>query len=124
MRSGAVYFPGGVTGIGLLFLRFSVAASVLLLTAQVSRGPDILQLMGIALTAGLCAGLWTRLMAGLALLAALLCLALGGALPAWELLHALSAAALAMTGPGAFSADARLFGRRTITWRDRDDTIV
>lgn len=122
MRSGAAFFPDGLTGAGLFVLRLSVAASTLALTARSSSDPHILQCLGIAAAAGLCAGFQTRALAGLSLLASLLGMITVLVPVDMALLHAVSAAALTLTGPGAFSADARLFGRRTITLRGRDES--
>ncbi len=72
----------------------------------------------------LCVGLQARVIAGFSLLASLAGLAVASAPLELVALHTISAAALVLTGPGAFSADARLFGRRTITLQDRDDSIV
>ncbi len=124
MRSGTAFFPDGIIGAGLLLLRFSVASSILLLTASVSQVSYVPQMLGVAAAAALCAGLQTRVVAGLALLAPLVCLVVKPTPVGPIALHALTALALAMTGPGAFSADARLFGRRTITLPDRDDSNV
>jgi hypothetical protein len=124
MGSGSAFFPGGVTGAGLLLLRFSVTASILMLTASLSQASYLPQFLGVVAAIGLCVGLQTRVLAGLSLLASLLGLAMGAAPLGLIILHAMSASALAMTGPGAFSADARLFGRKTITLPDRDDSIV
>ena len=124
MTSGTAIFPAGFTGVGLLLLRFSVAASILLLAAPLSQASYIPQFVGVIAAAGLCAGLQTRVLAALSLLAPLLCFVTETASPGLILLHALTAAALAMTGPGAFSADARLFGRQTIRLPEKNDPKV
>lgn len=119
MRSRLALFPGGAAGAGLLLLRVSVAVSALMLIGAAALSLD-LQIMGVLLAAGLCAGFQTRVLAALSLGASLLSatsLGLGAA-------HAISALALVLTGPGAFSIDARLFGRRTVTLRNSDDTSV
>jgi hypothetical protein len=124
MSSETSFFPGGITGCGLLLLRFSVAVSVLMLAAHLSQASYLPQFLGVVVAAGLCVGLQTRVLAGLSVLAPLLCLVMAVAHLELVVLHALMATALAMTGPGAFSVDARLFGRRTITLPDRDDPKV
>jgi hypothetical protein len=124
MGSGIALFPGGGIGAGLLVLRLSVTASMLMLTAELSPPPYIAQFLGIVAAVGLCVGLQTRVLAGLCLLASLLGFVMTTASSGVIVLHTVTSAALALTGPGAFSADARLFGRRTIKLPDRDDSIV
>lgn len=123
MRSWIALFPGGVAGAGLLLLRFSVATSTLLLTAAHIPASYVPHFIGVFLAIGLCIGLQTRVAATGCLLASLLCLITGVA-PGLAVVHAISAAALVLTGPGALSIDARLFGRRTVQLPDRDDPIV
>lgn len=123
MRSRIALFPGGGVGAGLLTLRVSVAASTLILTSSINQSSYIAQFIGVLCAIGLSAGLQTRIIAALSVLASLYGL-LSPAAPDIEAVHALSAAALVMTGPGAFSADARLFGRRTVALPDPDDTNV
>jgi hypothetical protein len=122
MRSRTALFPGGVTGAGLLILRVCVAASTVILigSASPSYGP---QLLAVLIAASIGVGLQTRVLAALALLASVLGLDAARSLgPA--AVHALSSLALILTGPGAFSVDSRLFGRRTVTLPESDDTNV
>lgn len=116
-------FPGGSAGAGLLLLRASVAVSTLMLAAEFAPATYTPQFIGVLLAIGLCAGFQTRVFAALSLLAPLLCV-IAATAPGLAAVHAISAAALVMTGPGAFSVDARLFGRRTVTLPDPDDTNV
>jgi hypothetical protein len=118
-------FPGGGAGLGLLLLRLAGgAALVALALAQAqgsSRGDWVLAGVSLVSGAAILVGLATRWAGtlGAASAATLVLLpqletaaTLGGRLPAF-LLGAASAA-LALVGPGAFSLDARLFGRREI----------
>ena len=112
-------FPEGWPGTGLLFLRVVAAAPPLqhaiagLLTKPLP--PLIsLQLLAAAAAALLLVGLWTPL-AGVLMAVAQLCLALSHPADPWiHVLLGASGAALAMLGPGAWSVDARRFGRKRI----------
>lgn len=68
----------------------------------------------------LCVGLAVRASALLGLLAAL-CTPPGAPL-LLIIVHALTAASLVLTGAGAYSADARLFGRRRVILPDAHHT--
>jgi hypothetical protein len=120
MISGHALFPAGFVGGGLLLLRLSVAISLLLLTGLDSA--NWCQFLAILGAIGLCAGLQTRGLAALSLAAPLL--ALVPALAPLTVVHVIDAVALALAGPGAWSADAIMFGRRKVILPDRDDTIV
>jgi Na+-translocating ferredoxin:NAD+ oxidoreductase RnfE subunit len=110
-------FPGGAAGVGLLVLRLCCAGAIL--TMGPSRGLSVVSI-------------WTAV--GLALLALLmvagaltpLACAAGTLVEASHLLHGhgmdlscvvfalLVTVVLGLLGPGAFSVDAKLFGRRRI----------
>lgn len=108
-------FPHGWPGAGLLLLRVAVVGGTV----------QYLDATAIALPPALPWCVAALLLAGaLTPLACLVCclLAIGtlsqaewGAPSANALVTGLSAAALALLGPGAFSLDARLFGRRRLT---------
>jgi len=109
-------FARGWPGVGLLCLRLTAAISVshYVVTGLASGQPLIRTV--IEGTAGLllCPGLWTPV-AGvvLAAIAALSAFSPTGDL--WgQMLLAGVGAALAMLGPGAWSVDARLFGRKRL----------
>jgi hypothetical protein len=124
MRSRIALFPGGSAGAGLLLLRVSVAVSTLMLTAACIRASYIPHFLGVLVAIGLCGGLQTRILAVVGSLASLACLMAASPPLGLAAVHTISAIALAFTGAGAFSLDARLFGRRTVTLPDPDDTIV
>jgi putative oxidoreductase len=112
-------FPEGWPGTGLVFLR-TVAAilSVQHGIAGLLRAPQpaavILQLVAAAGAALVLVGFWTPV-AGVLLAIAELCLAFSHASdPSIHILLSALGAALAMLGPGAWSVDARLFGRKRI----------
>ena len=108
-------YPEGTSGLGLLLLR----ASAVLLLISIMHDVKGLQLRIAVpldlLAAAIGLGLGTRIAALLCAVAAPFFLLQEDGAP-WTLIatHALDGAALAFLGPGAFSVDARLFGRRRI----------
>jgi putative oxidoreductase len=115
-------FPQGLPGIGLALLRAAVAiplvqqAIVGLLNAS-PPAPFGLVAAGAALL--LLVGLWTP-MAGVLVAVAELGLALSHPAEPWTFVHfGTLGAALAMLGPGGWSVDARLFGRKRIQIPER-----
>ena len=111
-------FPEGWPGTGLVFLRGVMAIPIV----QVITGPFVsalplslsLRLLTAASSALLIIGLWTPIAGVFMALCelALLVLTFSGA--SMHIALAALAAALAMLGPGAWSVDARLFGRKRI----------
>jgi putative oxidoreductase len=111
-------FPGGWPGAGLVFLRAATAIPLvqfitgpLAHTAPLSPPLQFLAATGSAL---LIVGLWTPV-AGLVMAVAELCLLwfhLSGA--SLQIVLAALGVALAMIGPGAWSVDAHLFGRKRV----------
>jgi hypothetical protein len=115
-------FPRGWPGIGLLLLRISVAATCLQAYAQWIHAAWVLLAL-IPLSACLCAGALTPLVALLALAMQLTAAAMRVNEADAVARAMIEAAALALLGPGAYSLDARRFGRRVIlaeSWRDVD----
>ena len=113
-------FPAGRPGVGLLLLRLAVASSLVLDDpARALSLPPVQALAIVApIAAALCLGLLTPALSVACGLFALVHLRTG--LPAsidlpTLLLSVFAAASLALLGPGAYSIDARLFGRRVIT---------
>jgi O-antigen ligase len=124
------HYPDGATGIALLLMRLASALAVLpallrLWPAPASWWPVLVASAILALA--LVAGIGTR--AGALLLVAALIVGLLTDRAETMLLmlgSAFSAGALALLGPGAWSADAHRFGRRVIRLEprspDRGDT--
>jgi uncharacterized membrane protein YphA (DoxX/SURF4 family) len=115
MRGFSSSFPRGSAGFGLLMLRMAVGLQ--LLSESACTGPPawwqaaLVTLLGLALVLGAL----TPVAGALAALYQLLCLAHASWPHAAPLLiAAMTAIALVLMGPGAYSADARLFGRRRL----------
>lgn len=117
-------FPGGGAGVGLLLLRLSVAGSFTAMLLGSGDVPAWMLFLAILVSIGLCAGFLARLLACLSVLAAVTTLVIESVEPALAILNVADAIALAMIGPGAFSMDARLFGRRTVVLPAIRDTMV
>ena len=112
-------FPDGWPGAGLVFLRTVTAIPIAqrgiagALVATLS-GAVVLQLVAGGAAALLLVGLWTPV-AGVLMAIAELGLAFSDPADPWmRILLAALGASLAMLGPGAWSVDARLFGRKRI----------
>lgn len=111
-------FASGWPGAGLLLLRLATAASLFYCAGtQWKAAPQLSsivpQLVGAGAGTFILAGLWTPL-AGAVVVTAELWIAFSRG-PALDMaLLATLCASLAMIGPGAWSIDARLFGRKHI----------
>ena len=118
VKRGLLTFPDGWSGLALLTLRLSLAgvlAAVPVVAALPPWTPLVFDVLGLTLLIGAL----TRVAAAVSAA----CLAGAGALVGGGhgvvlALHGLNAAALALLGAGAYSIDARLFGRRVITLQD------
>jgi putative oxidoreductase len=110
-------FPNSWPGAGLLVLRVALALPALIdLTPLAMQGPwaTVIGLVSVLASALVLVGLWTPYAAGMLGAAQLSALLLGGFSLERQLLRAAMAAALVMLGPGAWSIDRRLFGRKRI----------
>ena len=106
-------FPEGWPGTGLVFLR---AVAAIPPVQHMIAGPTLAipQLVAAVAAMLLLIGLWTPV-AGVLMAIAELCLAFSHPADPWmHILLGTLGAALAMLGPGAWSVDARLFGRKRI----------
>ena len=112
-------FPEGWPGTGLLFLRAvtaipAVQHGIAALLATPMPAHLVPELMAAGAAALLLVGVWTPV-AGVLLAVAEIALAFSKPYDPWiHILLAAMGAGLAMLGPGAWSVDARLFGRKRI----------
>lgn len=112
-------FANGWPGIGLLLLRL-LTATVLFHSAVTHFGQPIphtstvLRMVGAGAGLLLLAGLWTPLAGTLIALLEVWITFSFAANPLTHIMLATLGATLAMIGPGAWSIDARLFGRKRI----------
>lgn len=114
-------FPSGWPGAGLLVLRLSAAIPLLLEGCSESWGPPHYGLYAGFITIGvgslLLAGLWTPVAGALQAIIEVWTIFARGTAPSMYVLLAALGVSLVMLGPGAWSLDARLFGRKRIDIR-------
>jgi putative oxidoreductase len=112
-------FARGWPGVGLLLMRLAVGAAILARgLPRLGLGPPLqpLILWGLAVAAGilLLAGLWTPCSGSAVAAFGFWCAISQPGDPWAHLLLASIGAGLALTGPGAWSVDAKLFGWKRI----------
>ena len=111
-------FPAGAVGGALLLLRFSVAALFLLMvfTGHSSSVSWWEIVAGAGVTMTLCLGVYTPLSSGVCILIEIfeMTAARSTLVLLLLLVSVLITLSLGILGPGAFSLDARMFGRRLI----------
>lgn len=110
-------FPEGLPGVALVLLRIAVAIGTV---SADSHSPHWLLALDGPCVLALVLGAFTPLFAGLSLGLQWVGWAVVGGYPAMRLLAGLVTLALALLGPGAYSFDARRFGRRLMTFSDQD----
>lgn len=115
MRGFSSSFPRGGAGFGLLVLRMAVALQLLVESGR-TGAPTWWQVILVGVVAlALMLGALTPAAGALSVAFQVLCLAHAGwADAAPPLIAIMTAIALVLIGPGAYSADARLFGRRRL----------
>jgi hypothetical protein len=110
-------FPTGAAGVALVLLRVSVAAT-LVANVLPSGNPDVhaWEFAGLGLLGGaLCLGVFTPVSSVLSCFVEIASISNLKELGVTHLISAiLITASLAMLGPGAYSVDARMFGRRLV----------
>jgi uncharacterized membrane protein YphA (DoxX/SURF4 family) len=104
-------------GAGIALIHYGVSG----LSGEALEGPIIVASDVIAAVAGilLLAGLWTPIAGAVVAILELSIAVLAKSDPSIHLLLAAMGAGLAMLGPGAWSIDSRLFGRKRLDIRDR-----
>jgi putative oxidoreductase len=111
-------FPDSWPGAGLLILRSALASTCVGIEMHAAEaGPALLFLAPIGCGGLLIVGLWTPIVA---IVLAILLLWSGVStrpFDPWPFILAATAVSLAMLGPGAWSLDAVLFGRKKIDVR-------
>ena len=112
-------FADGWPGTGLLLLRLLTSFALIHFgVASLREAPllaiVVLQVIGIGAGILLLAGLWTPAAGALAAIVKLWIAFSHSGDPWIAILQAVLSAVLAMVGPGAWSIDARLFGRKRI----------
>jgi uncharacterized membrane protein YphA (DoxX/SURF4 family) len=117
-------FPGGWPGAGLLLLRVAAAFPLMFAGSPELRGVPhswvhATQFIAISVGVLLLAGLWTPIAGVLKAVIELWIVFSPGDAVLAHLLRAALGVGLAMLGPGAWSVDARLFGRKRIDIRGR-----
>jgi putative oxidoreductase len=116
-------FPGDWPGAGLLLLRLAAAIPLLIGGSSEFWGApqDGLYTRFIAIGVGglLLAGLWTPVAGALQAIIEVWTIFARGTAPSMLVLLAALGISLVMLGPGAWSVDARLFGRKRIDIRGR-----
>jgi putative oxidoreductase len=116
-------FPNGWPGAGLLVLRivsggYLVADGIAAIAASGSRSPGLLALTSTIPGGLLIVGLWTPVAGILAVLLEAFMILMGSLEPKEGILLICVCVAIAMLGPGCWSIDSVLFGRRRL---DVDD---
>lgn len=109
-------FPDGRTGQALLFLRISYAIAAFGVAASLAgRTGDLLFLPVLLAALAMAIGLATRMTALLLGVAIIVAMAMSSATLQLILVgHVGGAVTIALLGPGAYSVDARRYGRRVI----------
>ena len=111
-------FPNSWPGLGLLVLRFATGLSLTAVADMVAGLSDTASLFARCAVTGaailICIGLWTPLAALAAVAIQIVVIIFAHQFNMSLAVSAAAALSLAMLGPGSWSIDARLFGRKRI----------
>jgi hypothetical protein len=116
-------FPTAWPGIALLLLRMALSANLVHGFFDVRTNLDTPWMLALLSTVAisLCVGLFTPVTAALgAVIELVIWHFSSAAIAALHVCAMLVAVALAMLGPGAYSLDAKLFGRRRVIFPSKD----
>jgi uncharacterized membrane protein YphA (DoxX/SURF4 family) len=113
-------FPNGLPGLGLLLQRLTtgtalVQLAMIHLRSQAGLATMLPQVICLAAGLLLLLGLWTPIAGAVIAILQLWALVCGDPDPWIRVLLAMLGATVALIGPGAWSVDARLFGRKQIS---------
>jgi uncharacterized membrane protein YphA (DoxX/SURF4 family) len=117
-------FPTSYPGIALVLMRFSLGISMTQGMAEKGTviGHSGAQLLSCLLALSIALGIATPLVAGLAVAVQIATVVISDLPYQWpQVCGTLDAIALVLLGPGAYSVDARIFGRRRIDIGKSDD---
>jgi putative oxidoreductase len=116
-------YPDGVAGFALVLLRFACASVAFLATARLPLSqfsPNASTVVSAAFAVVLAVGFATRIVAFVHAAAAIAIAFMTGSESALTMIgSACGCAALGLLGPGAYSIDANVFGRRVIRLEPR-----
>ena len=118
-------FPAGTPGIALLILRLSVAGGLLYQAPFYAVAGDSVLIYTVlsAMSLLLCLGFLTPIVSIVACVLELLLLLIGqNSASPFMVLSGLNTVVVALIGPGAYSVDAKLFGRREMTFPPSTET--
>lgn len=116
-------FPAGAAGWGLLLLRVCAAGMLIRnCTAYATASIATLEITGVViLVGGLCLGGFTPVACGASVLMQTFIMVCAHGVDPFQFVFSFCvAAAVFLVGPGAFSLDSRLFGRRLIVHSDSE----